>query len=627
MEQKESPIKLGPEGFDKIAIIGSAPSSVRLAPYGDQSWAIWGCSPGAYGEVPYGRSDVWFEIHRWEPSTPGDPRDAHNKSWFSPEYVRFLEQHQGPVYMAEQIPSVKNCVVYPFHDMNAEFGPYFWTSSMAYMLALAIKLKPRAIGLWGVDMAAHCLSADARVLTADLRYVALGSVKVGDRLIAFDEKPGGTGESAYRKWCCAKVLQADRVTMPSYEVTMEDGTQFIASENHLWLTAAENDKRWRKTSELVTGNHRADRPTRIVKPLTMWDEDKSWESGYLAAAVDGEGHLSQIERLNGGASFILGYGQCDNAMRSGVLEACEKLGFSMLGSIMNGTDGRCINHTVGGGRAKVMEFLGRMRPPRLMKKFNPEIMGVMHAPNAVAVKSCRVIGDYPVIAIKTDTSTFIAEGFASHNSEYAFQRPGCQNFIGIAAAMGIKIVLPLESDLMQPPTPYGLIENHPRHAKLLARRQEFVSRMSQHQSGIASHSAGLEFVKGALDDLDYVLNTWTADTDPGLEMSEAMSHSAMVAGRPVGIEAAHHRFAESQIPPPLDLFPPASTNLVPPAHPQMEKVAGSVVTSDLRAMKGADRTAILNDDGSLKDPVGGGMVRDGIVPMSKRTEGKAKRRR
>jgi len=303
-----SELKLGPPGFDKIAIVGSAPSSVRLAPYGDPSWAIWGCSPGAYGEVPYGRSDVWFEIHRWEPSTPGDPRDAHNKPWFSPEYVRFLEQHQGTVYMAEQIPSVKNSVVYPFHDMNAEFGPYFWTSSMAYMLALAIKLKPRAIGLWGVDMAAH--------------------------------------------------------------------------------------------------------------------------------------------------------------------------------------------------------------------------------------------------------------------SEYAFQRPGCQNFIGIAAAMGIKIVLPLESDLMQPPTPYGMIENHPRHAKLLARRQEFILRMNQHQQNIASHSAGLEFVKGALDDLDYVLNTWTADVDPGLAMSEAIMHSAMVAGRPVAIEAAHHRFAESTIPPPLDLFPPvAPANPVPTDPP------------------------------------------------------------
>lgn len=288
--------ELGPVGYDKIAIVGSAPSSVRLAPYTDPSWAIWGCSPGAYGEIPAGRSNVFFELHRWEPAAPGDPRNAANKPWFSPEYVRFLEQHEGPVYMAELIPTVKNCVVYPFDEMNAEFGPYFWTSSMAYMLALAIKLRPRAIGLWGVDMAAH--------------------------------------------------------------------------------------------------------------------------------------------------------------------------------------------------------------------------------------------------------------------SEYAFQRPGCQNFMGIAAALGIKIVVPLESDLLQPPTPYGKIENHPRHAKLLVRRQELATRMGMHQQQVASNQSQFEFCRGAVDNLDYILSTWADDADPGIEMSEAIMHSAMVAGRPVAIEAALHRFDETSIPAPLELVPP-----------------------------------------------------------------------
>jgi hypothetical protein len=290
------PLKLGPEGFDKIAIIGSAPSSVRLAPYGDKTWAIWGCSPGAYGEIPYGRSDVFFELHRWEPSTAGDPRDPANKPWFSPEYVRFLEQHQGPVYMSEKIPSVQNCLVYPFHDMAAEFGPYHWTSSMAYMIAMAIKMKPRAIGLWGIDMAAH--------------------------------------------------------------------------------------------------------------------------------------------------------------------------------------------------------------------------------------------------------------------TEWASQRPACQHFLGLAASMGIKIVIPLESDLLQPTTPYGIIENHPRHAKLLIRRQELANRMGVHQSQVASHSAQMEFCKGALDNLDYILACWTDDPDPGLKINDAVSRAAMVAGRPAPLEAAANRFAESDVPPPLDLDPP-----------------------------------------------------------------------
>lgn len=162
-------LKLGPDGYTRIAIIGSAPSSIRLAPYDDPSWAIWGCSPGAYGVVPFGRTDAYFEIHRWEPPTPGNPLDARNKGWFSPEYVQFLERHKGPVYLAgpshlveNPVPSVANGWRFPFEDYIAKYGSFFFTSSMAWMMAHAIELlAPRAaagekvsIGLWGVDMAA-----------------------------------------------------------------------------------------------------------------------------------------------------------------------------------------------------------------------------------------------------------------------------------------------------------------------------------------------------------------------------------------------------------------------------------------------------------------------------------------
>ncbi len=144
-------LKFGPDGFENIAIIGSAPSSVRLAPFNDPKWAIWGCSPGAYGHTT--RSDLWFEIHRWEPAQPGFPFDPTAQPWFSPEYCDFLRRHPG-VVMATDHADVPNCVRYPFEEMIEKHGPYFFTSSIAWMLALAIELKPKAIGLWGVDMAA-----------------------------------------------------------------------------------------------------------------------------------------------------------------------------------------------------------------------------------------------------------------------------------------------------------------------------------------------------------------------------------------------------------------------------------------------------------------------------------------
>lgn len=145
-------LKWGKDGFDKIALIGSAPSSVRLAPWHDESWSIWGVSPGAYGHCL--RADVWFEIHRWEPPALGRPNDAGNKAWFSPEYCGFLQKFPGPVITSAPVESIPNSVVLPFQELLDKYGPYHFTSSVAWMLALAIEMKPKAIGLWGIDMAA-----------------------------------------------------------------------------------------------------------------------------------------------------------------------------------------------------------------------------------------------------------------------------------------------------------------------------------------------------------------------------------------------------------------------------------------------------------------------------------------
>ncbi len=136
----------------KIALIGSAPSSVRIAPYGAPDWRIWACSPGAYGVAQ--NVEAWFELHRWEPGQP----------WFSEGYVDFLKNFPGKVWMSEKVNAVKNCHVIPVNALVDTYGPYFFTSSLSWMFAMAIEeiLQWRketgqtggSIGLWGVDMAA-----------------------------------------------------------------------------------------------------------------------------------------------------------------------------------------------------------------------------------------------------------------------------------------------------------------------------------------------------------------------------------------------------------------------------------------------------------------------------------------
>lgn len=151
----------------KIAILGSAPSSLELAPYSDPSWVIWGCSPGVYATAA--RTEEWFEIHRWEPGVIGKPHTQ--KPWFSPEYVAWMAKHPK-VWVIKATPDLPNCVELPVEQLMKKYGCYWFTSTIAWMLAMAIDriLENRAerlmrgekypddfdvIGLWGVDMAAN----------------------------------------------------------------------------------------------------------------------------------------------------------------------------------------------------------------------------------------------------------------------------------------------------------------------------------------------------------------------------------------------------------------------------------------------------------------------------------------
>lgn len=128
----------------KVAIVGTAPSSRLLAPYNDPSWQIWACSPGNMNQIP--RFDVWFEIHSnllW----------PEHESYGRP-YVEWLKAGNFPVYMQDQA-LVPRATTYPILEMCDEFGDDFFSSSFAYMMALAITKGAQEIGLYGVDMASR----------------------------------------------------------------------------------------------------------------------------------------------------------------------------------------------------------------------------------------------------------------------------------------------------------------------------------------------------------------------------------------------------------------------------------------------------------------------------------------
>lgn len=126
----------------KIAILGTAPSTIQKAPVNEKEWEIWACSPGLAGVLP--RWDRWFEIH-----TPEEVKEV------SPEFYEWMHKQKRPIYTLYEYPDVKSSITFPREMIEKRFNTWFLTSTIAWMLALAITEKPTHIGIWGVDMMDH----------------------------------------------------------------------------------------------------------------------------------------------------------------------------------------------------------------------------------------------------------------------------------------------------------------------------------------------------------------------------------------------------------------------------------------------------------------------------------------
>lgn len=129
----------------KIALIGTAPSSRMLAPFADPTWKIWACSPGNQGNL-LPRIDAWFEIH-------GNMLWPENKHYGEP-YLNWLRQQTFPIYMQSR-EWVPQAIPLPIDELVAEFGPYFFTSSFSWMMAMAMKAGATEVALYGIDMASR----------------------------------------------------------------------------------------------------------------------------------------------------------------------------------------------------------------------------------------------------------------------------------------------------------------------------------------------------------------------------------------------------------------------------------------------------------------------------------------
>lgn len=146
----------------KIAIVGTAPTSVMDAPYDDLTWEIW--SLGA-NQIKIKRFTRWFELHTFHALECADALQQQR--------VDFFKKIGKDLTIGHENLLLPDAVMYPKDEIVAAFGNYF-TSSIAWMLALAIYEGATEIGLWGVDMVGDCEYAYQRACCEYFLGIARG---------------------------------------------------------------------------------------------------------------------------------------------------------------------------------------------------------------------------------------------------------------------------------------------------------------------------------------------------------------------------------------------------------------------------------------------------------------------
>ena len=284
-----------------------------------------------------------------------------------------------------------------------------------------------------------CLDPDTKVLTADLRWVRIDDLKVGDELVACDE--GQTPEeknrdiaertrgkkngikrerpkkhiNRERKMRTCKVEGKWDNFESALSIQFEDGREIVCSPEHQWLYKrhGNSDPIWRKAKNIKVGEY--------VRYITeLWDEP-TYEDGWFGGFVDGEGYLSK--EVDNGTDltvtqrFNVAYDRAKKYLKD------RNYTFRQETDIRTPDDSSVLGRDPVGrlivGRSdELFKLLGQSRPSRFISRRwweGKTLPGKKTGIGWAKVISVDILPARRLVDIQTSTRTFIAEGFVSHN--------------------------------------------------------------------------------------------------------------------------------------------------------------------------------------------------------------------
>lgn len=268
-----------------------------------------------------------------------------------------------------------------------------------------------------------CVEKNTPILMQDLTWKPAGELKIGDKIVGFEEKtkPGETRRNNIGKWngrgerkiTPAEVTNIEIDSRPTLEVEFDNGDKVIVTHDHYWLGMSENcrNQQWYRTDKLRIGQ-------RVNKFISPWQEDKSYESGWLSGFISGEGTL----KANGAS---IDFCQRPTVVLDQAIKYCEKLNIKIappctkIGGLGRGDT--LYTYTVG-GKWKTLETLGKLKISRLINNINWNKFGGINS-NAQndttrTIVGIKESGVQEIAVIETTSGTYIADGYPMHNCKF-----------------------------------------------------------------------------------------------------------------------------------------------------------------------------------------------------------------
>lgn len=271
-----------------------------------------------------------------------------------------------------------------------------------------------------------CVASGNKILKSNFTWENVENLKVGDKLIAFDEEiDRKNNTNTPRKYKISEVLYCKPIIKECSKIEFFDGSSIIASNDHPWLTRfSYKNAHWKyiKTEELNLKN-RNNILTKVIKP---WEPDlNTYHSGYLAGFFDADGALSQHQRRGrkNGFTFTVTFCQKDPLIIKKLEESLNYYNFKYSMSSYDRKHGDIKNIRILGGLSEKLRFLGIVNPQKLQRLDLDKFSQLkMSGHEDLEIKSVTPIGLYEVIGLETSSKTYIVNGFPCHNSSFDIPR-------------------------------------------------------------------------------------------------------------------------------------------------------------------------------------------------------------